>query len=169
MNLLETILAAHSKEQTNKIIKWIGKDQKRFDLLFELFINAESLVQQRAGWPLSYIAMGYPELIQKHLNRLLKNLKKQGLHNAIKRNSIRLLQDIPIPERFHGDVMNICFGYITDIDEKAAIKAFSLTVLENLANQYPDIKNELKLVIESQWEHEGAAFRSRAKGILSRL
>jgi hypothetical protein len=166
MNLRESILAEHSKTQTNKILRWIGADQKRFDQLFDLFINDEPLVTQRAGWPLSYAVRAHPELIQKHFKKLLKNLGKPNLHNAIKRNSIRLLEDIPIPEKFHGELMNICFGYITDPQEKPAIKAFSLTVLQNLSRQYPDIKNELKLIIESQWDNETAAFRSRAKKIL---
>jgi hypothetical protein len=169
MNLRAAVLAEHSKTQTNKILKWIGSDQQRFDQLFDLFINDKPLVTQRAGWPLSYAASAHPELIQKHLGKLLKNLAKPNLHNAIKRNSIRLLQDISIPERFHGDVMNTCFDYITDPQEKPAIKAFSLSVLQNLSRQYPDIRNELKLVIESQWNNETAAFRSRAKKILKEI
>jgi hypothetical protein len=169
MKLREAILAEHSRSQTNKIIRWIGNDQKRFDELFKLFISDDPLVTQRAGWPLSYAVIAHPGLIQKHFAKLLKNLAKPNLHNAVKRNSIRLLEDITIPERFHGDLMNICFDYITDPQEKPAIKAFSLTVLQNLSRQYPDIRNELKLVIESQWDNESAAFRSRAKKILKEI
>ena len=48
-------------------------------------------------------------------------------------------------------------------------KAFSLTVLQHLAALYPDIKPELRLVIEEQWEQAAPAFRSRAKKILKEL
>jgi hypothetical protein len=65
--------------------------------------------------------------------------------------------------------MDICFTYIADPQEKVAVKAFSLTILENLSHQYPEIRNELKLIIEERWEHETAAFRSRAKKILKAL
>jgi hypothetical protein len=169
MNLRETILAEHSKAQSDKIIQWIGNDQQRFDELFDLFTHAEYRIIQRAAWPLSFAAIAHPTLIQKHFGPLLKNLKKPNLHDAVKRNSIRLLQEIPIPERFHGDVMNICFEYITDPQEKPAIKAFSLTVLQNLSRQYPDIRNELKLVIESQWDNESSAFKTRARKILKEI
>jgi hypothetical protein len=80
-----------------------------------------------------------------------------------------LLQQITIPERLHGEVMNICFEYIASPDESVAVKAFSLTILQNLSKQYPEIKNELKLVIEERWDHETAAFRSRAKKILKEI
>jgi hypothetical protein len=36
MNLREEIVKEHSKAQKDKIVKWIGHDQKRFDQLFGL-------------------------------------------------------------------------------------------------------------------------------------
>jgi len=68
VNLRETILAEHSKAQTNLIIKWIGNSQQRFDELFDLFLKDEYRVVQRAAWPLSYVAIAHPKLISKHFN-----------------------------------------------------------------------------------------------------
>lgn len=65
--------------------------------------------------------------------------------------------------------MNICFDYLISPNEKPAVKAFSLTVLENLSNSYPEIKQELKTVIEDRWNYETAAFHSRARKILKHL
>lgn len=166
MHLREEILKEHSKTHCNKIVQWIGNDQKRFDELFELFLNAEHRVTQRAAWPLSYSAIAHPGFINKNLLRLINNLKKPGLHNAIKRNSIRLLQHITIPEKFHGKVIEICFRYVESPTEAVAIKAFALTVLGNLSKQYPEILPEIKLLIEEQWPHQTAAFKSRAKKLL---
>jgi len=166
MDLRETILQEHSKAQTNKIIKWIGSDQKRFDELFKLFLNDEYRVVQRAAWPLSYCVINHPELIQKHFTKLVKNLQKPGTGDAVKRNSVRLLQHTSIPRKLHGEIMNICFNYISDPEEKVAIKAFSLTVLQNLCHQYPEIRQELKTIIEDRCDYETVAFRSRAKKIL---
>lgn len=169
MKLRETILAEHSKANCNRIIKWVGENQLRFDELFSLFLNDEYRVVQRAAWPLSYIVIAHPRLIQKHFSKMLKNLHKPGIHDSVKRNTLRLLQEISIPQRFHGEVMNTCFDYIISPTEKPAVKAFSLTVLENLSKQYPDIKQELKTVIEDRWDFETVAFHSRAKKILKKL
>src|SRR3982750_4822205 len=103
MNLRETILAERSKAQTDRIIKWVGSDQARFDELFDLFLNDEYRVVQRAAWPLSYCAMSHPLLIKKHFAKLVKNMKKPGLGDSVKRNTVRLLQHIEIPVKFHGD------------------------------------------------------------------
>lgn len=169
MKLREEILKEHSKAQCSRIVQWVGKDQKRFDELFSLFLNDEYRVVQRAGWPISYCVQKYPKFIQKHFAGLIKNLRKPNLHNAVKRNTVRLLQYTNVPEKFQGDIMDICFTYICTPEEAAAVKAFSLTVLQNLARQYPDIRNELKIIIEERWDYESVAFKSRAKKLLKEL
>ena len=42
MDLREMILKEHSKKQADKIIRWIGEDQKKFDALVKLFLGDES-------------------------------------------------------------------------------------------------------------------------------
>jgi hypothetical protein len=111
--------------------------------------------------------MAHPGFITKYYEKLLKNLDKPHIHDAVKRNTMRLLQYAEIPEKYQGEVMNRCFNYILSPSEKAAIKAFSLTVLENLSTKYPEIKQELKAIIEDRWDIETAAFRSRAKRLLN--
>lgn len=169
MNLREEILKEHSKAQCAKIVKWVGSSQQRFDELFSLFINDEYRVVQRSGWPLSYCVIDHPSFISKHWKALINNLKKANLHNAVKRNSIRLMQGLEIPEKFHGDVMDICFRFLESPTEALAVKVFSMSVLGNLAAIYPDIKPELKLVIEEQLPHQTAGFKSRAKKVLKMI
>lgn len=132
---------------------------------FRFFIGNDPLLAQRASWPLSYAAVANPRLIDKHFKELLENVKKK-VHDAIKRNTVRILQDISIPEAFQGDVMNLCFDYLMAPKEKPAIKAFSLTVIKNLSVHYPDILPELKTIIEDRWDTESKAFQSRARKIL---
>ncbi len=169
MTLRDLILKEHTKVNCDRITKWIGNDQLRFDELFAFFLNGEPLVVQRASWPLSYAVINHPGLIRKHFGKLLKNLEKPGLHDAVKRSTVRLLQFVPIPEKYQGLVMNTCFDYISSPLEKPAVKAFSLSVLQNLSAQYPEIKQELKTVIDSRWDYETAAFKARARKILKEL
>ncbi len=166
MNIRAALLKEHSKKQCNAIVKWVGNDQKKFDELFDLFLHDEYRVVQRAGWPISYCVEKHPNLIQNHYTKLLKNLNKKGIHDAVKRNSIRLLQYVNIPKKFHGRVMDICFRYVSSPTEAVAVKAFSITVLQNLARQYPGIINEIKLVIEERLDYETIAFKTRAKQLL---
>jgi hypothetical protein len=166
MNLEEALLKEHSKKQCDAIVKYIGDNKERFALLMDLFFKGEYRITQRAAWPMSYCVRNHPSLIKPYFKLLLDNLSKNGIHDAVLRNTVRLLQDVEIPKKFHGRVMNICFDFIQSNETAVAIKAFSLTILQNLSKQYPEIIPELKLIIEERWEHETAAFRSRAKRFL---
>lgn len=169
MDLKDQLLAAHSKANCDVIVNWIGDKQNRFDELVGFFLSDDPVLSQRAGWPMSYAGIKHTVLVQKHLKKLVKNLQKSNLHDAVKRNTIRLLENIEIPEEITGTLMNICFDYISSPTEKPAIKAFSLTVLENMTLKYPEISSELKTIIEDRWDYETAAFKSRARKILKKL
>jgi len=169
MKLRDQLLKEHSRANCDLIVNWVGDSQQRFDELVKIFLADEYRVVQHAAWPLSYAAIAHPPLIKKHLGKLIKNLQQPGRHEAVKRNTIRLLQDIDIPEKYQGEIMDICFTYISDPEEKAAVKAFSLTVLHRLSRQYPEIKQELKTIIMDRWEYETPAFQSRARKILKDL
>lgn len=169
MDLKATILAEHSKAQAEKIVQYVSRDRKRFDELTKIFLTGEKLEQQRAGWPWSYCVEKKPEWIIPHLGKILKLLERKDVHNAVTRNIVRALQCVAIPEKYQGEVMNLCFAFLEDPQQLAAIKAFSLTILEHLAVVYPDIVPELKLIIEERWPHETPAFHSRARKILKRF
>lgn len=169
MKLREEILKEHSKAQCTKIVKWIGSSQERFDQLFHLFLHDEYRVVQRAAWPVSYCVEAHPKLIDKHWKQLMDNLKKPDLHNAVKRNSVRFMQDIQLPEKYHGQIMDICFRFLESPGEALAVKVFSMTVLTNLATYYPEIKPELILLIEDQLPHQTPGFKSRARQVFKQL
>ncbi|HJS54996.1 MAG TPA: hypothetical protein VJ765_10640 [Chitinophagaceae bacterium] len=169
MNIKTALLKEHSKKQCDAIVKYVGKNPDRFAELMKCFFEGEYRVTQRAAWPMSYCAQNCPELIRPYYKKLLNNLNKPGLHDSIPRNTMRLLQYVRIPEKFHGQVMDICFRYISSPGAAVAIKAFSISVLQNLAKRYPGIINELKLIIEERWDYETIAFKTRAGKLLKAL
>jgi hypothetical protein len=169
MDILKLLRREHSKKQTDKIVAYIGDDAARFAELIRLFFKGEYRITQRAAWPLSYCVRRHPELIAPYYKQLLDNLQRKDIHVAVIRNTVRLLQDVDIPKRLHGRVMSICFDFVADTETPIAVKAFSLTILSHLSADYPEIRGELKLLIEEQWEQATPAFRSRAKQALKKM
>lgn len=162
MNLREELIREHSKASCERIVAWAGNDQKRFDELFSIFTSNEYRLVQLSAWPVSYCVQAHPQLIKKHFAKLIENVQKPDAHGAVKRNTVRLLQHVAIPEKYQGEIMNLCFEFIQSHTEKVAVKAFALTVLENLSKKYSEIIPEVRLIIEEQAPHETAAFKSRA-------
>ena len=169
MNLRETILDEHSKSQAKKIIRWVGEDKKRFAELVHLFLNDEYRVVQRAGWPLSDIVMAHPELVKPYIGKFVKLLSKKGMHDAVIRNVLRLMQVIDIPSKHHGEIVNACFEFLLKSEYPIAFKAFAMTVLSNITKKEPDLKRELKIVIEEMMKEGSPAIRARGKNVLKQL
>lgn len=170
MNLREAILAEHSKTNTQKIVQWIGNDPEKVRKLIDILLNDEYRVVQRAAWIMSDIAKIHPDLVREYIPILVEKLKDTNAHIAVKRNIYRLLQFVELPETIHGDLMNDCFDSLMNPREALAVRAFAMSILARLAVTYPEISNELRLIIEDALQHEAAAsFKSRAKKVLSQL
>jgi hypothetical protein len=168
--LRDEILQEHSKVQTQKIADWVGKDEQRFKELLYLFLHDEYRVVQRAAWIVSMVAERHKELVESYLEVIVKRMTDKEVHVAVKRNVVRILQFVTIPASLHGDVMNACFSFFENPAETIGVRCFSMTVLAHLAKQYPEIKQEIKLVIEDALENGASAgFKSRAKKTLSDL
>jgi hypothetical protein len=171
MNIREELLKEkkHTKEQALKVSEYACSSAKNFKELIQCFLSNEYRLAQRAAWSVSWAAQKKFELIQPYIKDLITQLSRKDVHDAVIRNSVRILQKIDIPESLHGELMNNCFALLEQPSTPVAIKAFSLTTLSNLSDLYPEIKNELKLIIEERWNHETSAFKSRAKTILKKL
>jgi hypothetical protein len=168
MSLTKLLLAGHSRSQTNKIIKYIGLDPERFKELVKLFLSSEYKIAQRASWPIGICGEEHPELIKPYLAKLIDNLDKP-IHDAVKRNTIRIFQFIEIPERLMGKLATKCFEYLSTPSEPIAVRVFAMTVLLNITKKQPELKNELKILIEDQLPYATAAFISRAKKTMKEL
>lgn len=166
MNLRDEILAEHSKRQTKKITDWVGDDPERFAELMRLFLGDVYRITQRAGWPLSNCVEKYPDLIKPYFAKLLKQLERDDVHNAVRRNVVRILQFVEIPKRLEGRVFDVCYGLLDDPSETVAVRCFSLTVAANLAKDSPELLDELRLVATKYPQVATAGFRSRARRVL---
>ncbi|MBO9154281.1 hypothetical protein ACFOTA_18845 [Chitinophaga sp. GCM10012297] len=164
MELRDEILRESSKANTMAVVAWAGDNPERIAQLVDLFLHGEYRVVQRAAWILSYVSDKHPELIQPHLAVMVDRMGHPGIPVAVKRNVVRILRDMPVPETLQGPVMHFCFQFLEDPKETVAVKAFSMAILGRLAKIYPDIRNEIVMLIEDHLR-EGATPGIRSRGI----
>src|SRR5262245_57128738 len=101
MDIRSEILKEHSRNQTVRLAKWIRNDRSRFEELMNLFLHDEYRVVQRAAWIVKYVADDRPEWVIPYLEKMLEYCK-QPVHDAVKRNVIRVLENIQIPKELQG-------------------------------------------------------------------
>lgn len=168
MDIRQQLLKEHSKSNTEKIAQFIGNNDELFSKLISLFITHERIITQRAGWVVSKCTDKFPNLIIPHLEMVILNLENPTIHVAAKRNTLRILQRMQIPEYLCGSIVNRCFQFI-DGHETIAVKAFSMTILGNLLLRYPDLSKELKVILENQLPYSSPGFKHRANKVLKQI
>jgi hypothetical protein len=167
--LTEQLLIEHSKPQALRLVKWIGQDADRLAALLELFLGNNYRLSQRAAWVISSIADRAPHMVELWLPQMVAKMREPGVHDAVRRNVVRVLQDMPIPDTFLDDVADACFTFLADPKEAIAVRVFSMSVLEKICQKIPELKPELRLLLEEHLPHGSAGFKSRGQKILKRL
>jgi hypothetical protein len=170
MDIRKQLLEEHSKENSLKIVNYINDDEGRFETLFSLFLSDEYRVSQRAAMVLSACFDKNPYWFNKHLPTLIQNLDMNNLHVAVKRNTVRILQFVEIPEDQQVALFDHCINYLADAKEPIAVKAFSMQILYNICKEHPQLKTEVIPLLEDVLErNESAGIQSRGRKILKKL
>lgn len=167
MDIGRALSAEHSKRQTMKIVEFIGEDAGKFEELVEIFCSGDYRLAQRAGWALTCSAELNPELARPHLEKLLDQAERTDVHDAVRRNVLRLLQYVEIPENLLGRAYSDCVDLVDDLNAPIAIRVFALSVATKIARSEPDLQRELRLIVKKHLPYATAAFRVRAREILS--
>lgn len=169
MNWSKEILKEHSRKQCDKIVNYVGNDPERFAQLVEVFLQGPYRITQRAAWPLSNCVEKHPELLRPHWRKILDFVGKPGIHDAVKRNALRMFQFVQVPKVYQGRTADLCFAFLADTKQPVAIRVFAMTVLANIARELPELKNELIPIIEDQLPYASGGFLSRSRKVLKQL
>ena len=168
MNLSEALLQPTSLAKDLGIVQYIEENPAQFNELMGLFFAGPHRLTQRASGIMNYCAEKNPSWIQPYLGRMVKFCQGE-VHDAVKRNTVRILQFVSVPEELEGEVLNLCFTLLANPNEAVAIKAFAMTVAANLCQKYPELGPELRILIEDRMPYESPAFTSRGRKVLKKL
>ena len=165
MDIREALFAEHSKRQTMKIVRYIDGDPVRFAELMKLFLGDTYRLSQRAAWAVNYCAEHHRELVKPYFSKLVEQLEREDAHVAVRRNVVRMMQFVELSARYRGRIFDACYDLVDDPFQPVAVKVFAMSVAARIAEDKPDLLNELKLVVEKYLPHSTPGFRARARRI----
>lgn len=123
-------------------------------------------------WVLKGVSEESPKMLEIHVSSILKIMGSYEKIDGIQRNGTAMLSNINIPEKYKSQCYGLCFGKLTNSSRSIAERVFSMTACFNIAIDYPELLEELKLVLTEILEKEGhhsAGIRSRAKSVLIKV
>jgi hypothetical protein len=106
---------------------------------------------------------------QPWYRKMIKKMSEKNIHDAIRRNVLRILEDVDIPEKYCGELFEMSNKYLHDLQQPIAVRAFSISVMFNIAKKFPDLKNEVKINAESLLHCGIPALQSRGRNILKEI
>ena len=134
----------------------------------EYFLSDDDRMVQRAARSVNYCAEYKSEWIYPFYKRLVKKLTNPP-HDALKRNTLRMFEFMDIPEKHMGELADLCFKFLDSATEPVAVRVFAMSVLLKIVLVYPELKDELKVMIEDHMPYGSAGFKSRGRKILKEL
>lgn len=170
MNLSDALRAEHSKAQALRIATFVGQSTKRFSNLVSIVTGDDLKLSQRAAWAITCCAEANPKTVQPFLGKLLQNLSRTDLHDAVKRNTMKVVAGVDLPDEIAGLAADTAFRILSSPEESIAARAHSMTILERLCLREPLLADELQLTIENQLPYESSpGFHSKARRVLKTL
>ena len=149
-------------------IAHVGNDDQRFAELMNLMLTSKYPISLRAAWAVSIIADENPYLLDPYIDQLIEGIEDFA-HPALTRCTMKYLSFNSIPVSKLGMMLNLSYKYLLDIKTPIAIRVYAMQIIFNIAQKEPDLKEELRLTIESLYETGSAGFKNRASKLLRRL
>lgn len=169
MDIRAELDRGHSKEISLRIAEHIGADPDRFAVLMRCLLRDTPRIVQRAAWPMGMVCEAHPEIATPWMSTML-DLLDEPVHEAVHRNIVRTFQFCALPKKHHGRLTELMFAWITDARKPIAPRASAITVAMRLAKLYPELADELRLILEDALRNDpGPAIRSCATKALKEL
>ena len=169
MDIRDELMRGHSRLNAERIADHVGADPGRFRELMRCVLKDSILAGQRAAYSMGIAVENHPELVVPYLKDLLVALDKP-LHEAVHRNTLRILQFCVLPQKLHGPMAEKLFAVIHEPSRPIAVRAFAITAATRVVQLYPDLEHEFRLLLEEANRNDpGAAIRVRTREALKAL
>ena len=100
---------------------------------------------------------------------IIPHIQQPNLHDATLRCSLQILSFIELSEDQYGQLLDFCFTLFTNNEFPVAIQVHAMQIIFNSTSFYPELKNELKILIEDKLHFASAGMISRGRKLLKQL
>ncbi len=160
--IIEQLNAEMSRRNIDVVTDFILKNPEHIPFLIDIAFSDDKNLSLRAAWTLDKVSEKNINLLNNYLSSIIKKLpeiKRTGTLREI--TKVLILQNIP--QKYESLILDFCISVIESVKQPVAVKANCMTLIFKLLPKYPELKNEITEIIESQIPHNSAGFKSRYK------
>lgn len=143
---LANILKTHRKDE---MISWVKKHPEHFDELIDLALSDEYIFAKRASFLLWSCIEKNDQRIKKNIERIMRSISIQPADHQ--RELLKVLLNIEIPEEYIAFLFDLSQMLWEKISLNPSIRICALKMMIKIANQYPELKNEINSLSDEQY------------------
>lgn len=168
LNKIALSLKENNSDPTRK--KWAQYIIDNNIPLLELvpLIDFEHPVGMRFSWIIGELCSLKPTIVFPVISYLFLKSDSIQIKN-FDRSLAKMFALVGVPGEIEGMAIDQLFKWLTDPKITVSTKHFALWALENQLKKHPDLKNELKIVLEEQLHKNTAAFAKLVTKTLKKL
>lgn len=167
---LEDLLADSSRKTVDIAVSFIGENPDLFKKMLDFALLDKYPYAMRAARVIQVISEANPNKVIPYIDTIvhaMPHFKTGGLNRSMLR--ILSYHCKKMSEEQLGILTDVCFKNLLNSNEKPAIKVYSLDILYEISNLYPDIKPELISSIETQLPRSSIGIKSKSRKMLKKL
>lgn len=131
-------------------------------------LSAERSIAMRFSWMLSDIGLLDASLLHSVLHDLFV-IREETNVPKFPQQFAKYWRIAGIPEQDEGLAIDMLFHWLADPHADTHIKTVSLDVLDRLMVTYPELKNELSLILEEQPDELPVSLKAKIKQVCAKL
>jgi len=175
--------ANHSKESRDLHALLIIENKALFQKLFAIAQEVDNPISCKAMWVLEFVCRKDLTQLLPYLPEFIKTIQKVYLQPAV-RPAAKICEYLiveyysqkpnkkvfsKLSKNSRAQIATCCFDWLIDPKVKVAAKAYSMTTLYRLGNDFDWIIPELKMNLEQNYASGSAAYKARARMILKKI
>ncbi|MEO9893431.1 adenylosuccinate lyase [Aurantibacter sp.] len=171
----------HTREKRGKMAELALKTPRLIPQLLEVAFENDNYISDKAIWVTEYTIKQNVTLLLPHLNFFTKSLhsinREQGIRPLAKMCELLLLdyyskKETPskqVVKKVHLErLTTACFDWLIG-SHNVAPKAHAMTCLYLMGKDFDWIHPELKMVLEQNYPSGSAAYKARARMVLTKI
>jgi hypothetical protein len=155
-----------SKAQINNLAGEILANPKMLGTYYKLSSLSDYEDADKASWIIRTYFQKTQEVSLKNQRKII-SLLNSAKQEAVLRNISGIIVDIPFSVRIEDELVNTCFKILSEQHHKVAVYANALQGLIPIIKKHPELKEEIRLITESNPMKDKCVFQLRLKTILS--
>lgn len=134
------------------ILAYFTENKKRIEELIALSTTiSEYPIQEHATWILIHASDQHNKLVEPHLPEIIDAFLAARNQTTL-RNLCKTLSLLPISEYKDGVLLDSVIGHLKNNDNNVALHVYSLEIINQFIRIYPEIKEEVKQIIDLKKE-----------------